>query len=510
MLLRTSPSRNGFVKLCRFSYFRFLTTSIPQLETLHIQAIEQRAIDAEENRRNQELFIDMASHELRNPLSGVWQNAEVVSGSLERILDLIEDIRSGTMPDEETLEDAQKEMQENIESVESIILCAAHQGRIADGQSRFSLLLSHDSPAEWSRLIRHSQRFETLDGIAQHQQMLFRRHCEDGGGVADLRGRMRAEADHSSTRQESVDFATARGIRRRRSITTRPDSHQLPHQLGQGPQSSVRSKRRMLILLSFQYTSDSKRREITVYLDACSTPPPPTPGSMRVGANATLMIPENQTPPAPSSTTSSATSTAIPSPLSESTTPNLHPLDPAAAMSPAMNSVWLTVSVKDSGKGLSAQDMSKLFERFSQANPKTDVRLRSARVESRFSDLFSISAIWRIRTRPVRFEEAGGAARRVYRGGIDSDRRFGGIHLPFLDSSFAFRRTAHRSSCKHHSSRTAHARRDLEEETRELKRIRNSSRSTPDSHHRTEAIKTAGSAPPCTRRRGPSLLLVSK
>ena len=76
----------------------------------------------------------MASHELRNPLSGVWQNAEVVSGSLERISDLFDDMRNGVVLDPAILEDVQKEMQENIESVESIILCAAHQGRIADGE----------------------------------------------------------------------------------------------------------------------------------------------------------------------------------------------------------------------------------------------------------------------------------------------------------------------------------------------------------------------------------------
>lgn len=80
----------------------------------------------------------MASHELRNPLSGVWQNAEVVSGSLERISDLFDDMRNGVVLDPATLEDVQKEMQENIESVESIILCAAHQGRIADGEFDFS------------------------------------------------------------------------------------------------------------------------------------------------------------------------------------------------------------------------------------------------------------------------------------------------------------------------------------------------------------------------------------
>lgn len=34
--------------------------------------------------------------------------------------------------------------------------------------------------------------------------------------------------------------------------------------------------------------------------------------------------------------------------------------------------LWLTCSVVDSGRGLSAEDRTKLFERFSQANPKTD------------------------------------------------------------------------------------------------------------------------------------------
>ena len=36
------------------------------------------------------------------------------------------------------------------------------------------------------------------------------------------------------------------------------------------------------------------------------------------------------------------------------------------------DSVWITVSVQDSGKGLSPEDMSKLFERFAQIDPKTE------------------------------------------------------------------------------------------------------------------------------------------
>lgn len=42
----------------------------------------------------------------------------------------------------------------------------------------------------------------------------------------------------------------------------------------------------------------------------------------------------------------------------------IDPIDP--------DKVWIIVGVQDSGKGLSGEDMKKLFARFSQANPKTD------------------------------------------------------------------------------------------------------------------------------------------
>lgn len=40
-------------------------------EALHVRGLEARRFEAEENRRNTEAFLDMSSHELRNPLSGV-------------------------------------------------------------------------------------------------------------------------------------------------------------------------------------------------------------------------------------------------------------------------------------------------------------------------------------------------------------------------------------------------------------------------------------------------------
>lgn len=40
------------------------------IEQLHLQNVEQRAIDAENTRRQLEIFVDVTSHEMRNPLSG--------------------------------------------------------------------------------------------------------------------------------------------------------------------------------------------------------------------------------------------------------------------------------------------------------------------------------------------------------------------------------------------------------------------------------------------------------
>jgi signal transduction histidine kinase len=39
----------------------------------------------------------------------------------------------------------------------------------------------------------------------------------------------------------------------------------------------------------------------------------------------------------------------------------------------AHDNVWVVIGVEDSGKGLSMDELGKLFARFSQANPKSDM-----------------------------------------------------------------------------------------------------------------------------------------
>ena len=73
-------------------------------------------------------------------LSGVWQNAEVLAGSLQQITALIDDLGDGKPVEQEALVLARKEMRENLDAVESILICASHQGRIAEDLLQVSKL----------------------------------------------------------------------------------------------------------------------------------------------------------------------------------------------------------------------------------------------------------------------------------------------------------------------------------------------------------------------------------
>ncbi|KAI9605140.1 hypothetical protein H4Q26_003114 [Puccinia striiformis f. sp. tritici PST-130] len=76
-------------------------------EQKQLEAAEARARDAEESKRQQEAFIDMTSHEIRNPLHGIHQAAELLS-----VDPISVQIRN--------------ELCEDIDAIESIQLCASH------------------------------------------------------------------------------------------------------------------------------------------------------------------------------------------------------------------------------------------------------------------------------------------------------------------------------------------------------------------------------------------------
>ncbi|SCZ87449.1 BZ3500_MvSof-1268-A1-R1_Chr2-2g04915 [Microbotryum saponariae] len=277
-----SGAKDGFVAV--------LTdiTRQKMIEREHLQIVEQRAADAEENRRNTEMFLDLSSHEMRNPLSGVWQNAQVLSGSLEQISGVIDDLCAGRTPPQAILENVRREMQENADAVDSIILCASHQGRIADdilNVSKLNMGLLSINPVPFDLTLRMGEVLRMFEMECSQKGISLRMDVDES--IAKLRASW-IEADPSRLSQILLNFVSN----------------------------------------SVKYTSDTPERRIVVHLNAYDTRPPTRRNALRVSEPSLDLVPPHN--------------------------------------------VWIVVGVEDTGKGLSQEEMKRLFARFQQVNPRSD------------------------------------------------------------------------------------------------------------------------------------------
>lgn len=112
------------------------------------------AAAAREAKRQQELFIDMTSHELRNPLGAVMQCAEQIATSF---------MRADTLNSLEIL-------RENVDAAETILACTNHQKRIVDDV----LLLSRLE----SRMLSITPVETRIDDIVTNVQNMFKGECK--------------------------------------------------------------------------------------------------------------------------------------------------------------------------------------------------------------------------------------------------------------------------------------------------------------------------------------------
>ncbi|SCV70301.1 BQ2448_1695 [Microbotryum intermedium] len=228
-------------------------TASKRLEKLHLRAVEQRASDAEENRRNTELFLDLSSHELRNPLSAVWQNAEVVSSSLEKFIELIDELKDGEVPEQDVLEQLHDEMLENVEAVESIILCANHQQRIANdilNVSKLNMGLLTINLAPFDVTTKMHEVLKMFEVECAQKQIKLR--VEKGRSLTDL-GAEWLIADSGRISQILINFLSN----------------------------------------SVKFTTENRTRAITIHTDAYSTPPPCPPNALRVDTAQAQDTPHN-------------------------------------------------------------------------------------------------------------------------------------------------------------------------------------------------------------------------
>lgn len=85
------------------------------------EAVQARSAKAaKEAKKLQESFIDIVSHEMRNPLSAIIQCADGIEGSLD------------DSPDSRNMQSLLEAQKQNVEAAKVILLCAGHQRRIID------------------------------------------------------------------------------------------------------------------------------------------------------------------------------------------------------------------------------------------------------------------------------------------------------------------------------------------------------------------------------------------
>lgn len=85
---------------------------------------KRRMEEAFESKRQQDNFIDMTSHEMRNPLSAILQSADEIGMSLAEFLSSLDE---STAPPKLT-----DLLDSSVEAAQTISLCAQHQKRIVD------------------------------------------------------------------------------------------------------------------------------------------------------------------------------------------------------------------------------------------------------------------------------------------------------------------------------------------------------------------------------------------
>ncbi|GAA5888315.1 hypothetical protein JCM5296_003285 [Sporobolomyces johnsonii] len=96
-----------------------------------VDADERRQIAVEE-KRQQELLIDVTSHEIRNPISAILQNSDFTRSSLQHLLSTMRKLKDRKALPEELNGKMLEDLEEDIEALDAITECGLAQERIAN------------------------------------------------------------------------------------------------------------------------------------------------------------------------------------------------------------------------------------------------------------------------------------------------------------------------------------------------------------------------------------------
>lgn len=245
----------------------------------------RRTEEAIELKRQQENFMDMTSHEARNPLSAITLCAESILTSLNELLD----------NKKSSIELQRDVLETHLESAEIIMACAQHQKRIIDDVLTLSKLDS-------GLLVICPVEVQPVETIKQALKMF---------DSELLKSEIHLEYELLPTYQTlNIDWV-------------RLDPSRLLQILIN------------LLTNAIKFTTNSETRKIVVSVGASID----RPNNFNEGLQY-LADPNPRDPSSP-------------------------PLD---------DEIYLTIAVKDTGRGITSDEMKHLFQRFMQASPKTYIK----------------------------------------------------------------------------------------------------------------------------------------
>jgi signal transduction histidine kinase len=248
--------------------------------------LSTRLQEALETKRASENFIDMVSHELRNPLSAILQSADSIITGLD---------------DKDAQRKEDTEMLDGIlEAAQTIILCAQHQKCIVDDILCLSKLDSNLLAI-------------TPDKVSPPQLIgKVLKMYEAELARASVKGKLEVEQSYYNV-MNSQEYAMLDPSRLLQVVIN-------------------------LLTNAIKFTQFSERRGLTIYLGASYAKP--------TGARHELAFIEPRNAKNGQST-------------------------PLSAEWGRGKDIYIQIAVQDTGRGLSEEEMSLLFQRFSQASPKT-------------------------------------------------------------------------------------------------------------------------------------------
>ncbi|KAJ6261661.1 Hybrid signal transduction histidine kinase K [Drechslerella dactyloides] len=260
-------------------------------QKLREQTQKKRLEEATELKRQQDNFVDIASHEMRNPLSAILQLSDIIISSLQGC----NKYYKGCDPQ------LQEEITAAIDAAQTILLCASHQKRVVDDILTLSKLDS-------ARLMITPVDVQPV-AIVNEAMKMFKQECL----LHEIS--MELEVDEGY-RNLSVDWVKLDPTRLLQVLIN-------------------------LLTNAIKFIRSEAERTITVTMSA-SLDKPVDPEGLMVFPSVRKM------------------SESLAVEVNDSEQPE--------------DSVFLSFEVKDSGRGLTNEEKKMLFQKFSQASPRTHIQ----------------------------------------------------------------------------------------------------------------------------------------